>query len=244
MIADDAAVKLYDQLASAGNYYSSGRPVYVDPEIIVEDICSKMPLTENDRMLDVGCGTGVLTIPLARRCGFVDAMDAGKMVIKALRKHCKKEGVMNVRPFMGDALCLPFPDGRFDRVLIYSVLHYLENGSQAKQCVKELIRVCKPGGKILLGDIPDPRFKQEFEGRRKTKDEKKILENFDNNRKEFDRILEKHVRAPLRTGTFAVDSKAILDLASRYGCKGRVCRQDIRLTFSLTRRDILLVKDK
>jgi len=243
MYKNEDAVKLFDQMAAMGDYYSSARPVYVDPQVIVEDICSKIPLKIEDSLLDVGCGTGVVTLPLSRRCREIHAVDPGEKVLEKARARCQEERIRNVTYYQAKALSLPFPDVRFDHVLMYAVIHYLENWSQVERCVTELTRVCRPGGTILIAEIPDEKAKKDFEARQKTAEEERILDRYNAGRTEYDALFKEHVRVrPAGPSTLALDCDRIVDIARVAGCEGRVCRQDIRLPFSLTRRDVVLVK--
>ena len=84
MYSNEQAIEMFEQMVAMGAYYSSGRPIYVEPRIIIDDICSKIPLSKDDIILDVGCGTGLLTIPFAKKCKHVYALDAGEKVIEKL----------------------------------------------------------------------------------------------------------------------------------------------------------------
>ena len=244
MYSNRDSIEMFNQMVAMGHYYASGRPVAVDPAIIVEDVCSKLPMTKTDVVLDVGCGTGVVTIPLARRCRFIHALDAGEKVIETARAHCRQEAVQNIAYDVGGALYLPFGDDFFDYVLMYAVIHYLKDEKQVRQCVGELVRVCKPGGRVLIAEIPDQRVRQEFEQKPKTPEELKILEDFKANRNEYDRLFKEYVQKNSSQTGLVLDCQQMIEEGRRLGCEGRVCRQDIRQPFSLTRRDVLLIKSK
>jgi len=81
------SVNVYNQMIEMGYYYDSGRPVRVDSNIIKEDILSKLPIKKEDVVLDVGCGTGWITIPLSKHCKFIHALDAGSKVIERPRNE-------------------------------------------------------------------------------------------------------------------------------------------------------------
>ncbi|MBF0331988.1 MAG: class I SAM-dependent methyltransferase [Candidatus Omnitrophica bacterium] len=242
MSGNNGFVEMFNQLASAGAHFASGRPVPVDPVVVVADVSSKLPLTLKSRLLDVGCGTGLFTIPLSRVCGSICAMDAAARAVDVLRARMVEEGVGNIECSVGSVLDLPFEDACFDHVLMYSVLHYLVDEAQVKTCLRELVRVCRPGGSILIADIPDPKVRDAFEKRIKTEDELKRIEAYNNNRGEYDRIFKQNVHVTLDKHTFVLDIDQIMAWASELGCAGEVRTQDARLTFSLTRRDVLLKK--
>lgn len=236
-------IEHYDLLTALGDYYSSGRPVYVDPEIIVADIRSKIPVRKTDNVLDAGCGTGVLTFPLAGHCGLIHGVDAGEKILAQAKRKCEQDKSAPVEFHLGNILDLPFQEGFFDHAIIYSVLQLLENDDQVRRCVKELIRVCKRGAYILLGDIPDRRVREEFDRREKTKAELKIIAEYEAKRDAYNQLREKKIGDVVPTPSgLALDTELIVAWGREYGCEGSVQRQDLRLPFSLTRRDVVLKK--
>lgn len=236
------SIEMFDRMTAMGHYYASARPVQVDPAVIISDVCSKLPISRDDVILDLGCGTGVVTIPLSKLCKFIHAVDAGQKVIEQARLKCREEKITNVTHYVGGALSLPFENNFFDHVLMYAVIHYLENEDQVKQCVSELVRVCKPGGRILIAEIPDRRAREEFDRKEKTPEEKQILERFNASRGEYDRLFKEHVPHLHAPNSLVLDCERIVAEAARLGCEGSVMRQDIRQPLSLTRRDVLLIK--
>ena len=103
MKSNDEAIKLFDEMARKNNYFenncyfSSARPVIVDPKMIIDDINSKLRLDKNHVILDVGCGTGVITIPLSYKVKRIFALDGGVDVIKKLKENCLRNKVFNVK---------------------------------------------------------------------------------------------------------------------------------------------------
>jgi|GEM_PF-4495363 len=112
---------------------------------IVKDVTEKLKLNSDVALLDVGCGSGSLMekLPARTRIG-LDPSDTLRLSGVARGLDIRK----------GVAWTLPFPDASFDRVLFYSVIHYMTR-EQADMALAEMKRVCKPGGWILVGDIGD-----------------------------------------------------------------------------------------
>lgn len=245
MSSSRKAIELFEQMVEMGDYYSSGRPVYVEPEIIINDICSKIPLSKKDVILDVGCGTGVVTTLLAQKCKYVHALDPGKKVIYCLKENCKRKDISNISFYRGVATYLPFKDQSFDNVIMYTVMHYLENNEQIERCMKELIRVCKRNGYVLIAEIPEKMAKEEFDSRQKTPEELKILDEFNKNRKHYDKLLQEKVSVKVSGGgrNQVIDGNFLIEMAQKSGCSAKICKQDIRQPFSLTRRDLVIKKE-
>ena len=98
-----------------------------------------------DDVLECACGTGLLTRVIAPRCKSLLATDFSA---KMLRRAEKKYGHFpNLRFAQANILQLPYPDAQFDAVVAANVIHLLDEPLQA---LRELARVCKPGGKIII----------------------------------------------------------------------------------------------
>jgi ubiquinone/menaquinone biosynthesis C-methylase UbiE len=111
-------------------------------------------LTSGESVLDVGCGTGTLAIVSKRRVGrtgTVHGIDASPEMITRAREKAKKAGV-EVFFKQGLVEALPFPDAHFDAVLSTLMLHHLPRKLR-EQCAREVRRVLKPGGRVLVVDF-------------------------------------------------------------------------------------------
>jgi ubiquinone/menaquinone biosynthesis C-methylase UbiE len=103
------------------------------------------PLRGDERVLDVGCGTGALAYALAPLVGEVVGVDASEEFLAAAREHAPPGCTFVV----GDAESLTFPYGDFDLVGCLRVLHHVR---RPELVVSEIARVTRPGGTILLAD--------------------------------------------------------------------------------------------
>ena len=114
-------------------------------------------LKSGEQVLDVGCGTGTLAIAAKRRVGAkgtVYGIDASPEMIARARKKAKKHGV-EVRFENAIVEKLPFAEGTFDLVLSTLMLHHLGRIAR-QQCLSEIRRVLKPGGRLLAVDFSEP----------------------------------------------------------------------------------------
>lgn len=102
------------------------------------------------RVLDVGCGPGILGEALLERGHEFWGLDAAPEMAERCRKRIGRRGGAHV--LVGDALRLPFPDGFFDAVICLGVIGNLQVGRVA---LGELRRVTRPGG-VLLVSLPNP----------------------------------------------------------------------------------------
>ena len=103
------------------------------------------PFTGTEVALDSGCGTGSFAFALAPHVAEVVGADLRDDYLEAARSAAPE----NVRFVPGDAMGLPFAYGEFDLACSHRVLHHVRRPELA---VSELVRVTRPGGKILVAD--------------------------------------------------------------------------------------------
>jgi SAM-dependent methyltransferase len=101
-----------------------------------------------ERVLDVACGAGQLSIPAARSGAFVTGLDIATNLIEQATARAAKEGLA-VDFLEGDAEQLPFADATFD--LVFSLIGAMF-APQPELVAAEMIRVCKRGGRIMMGN--------------------------------------------------------------------------------------------
>jgi 2-polyprenyl-3-methyl-5-hydroxy-6-metoxy-1,4-benzoquinol methylase len=101
--------------------------------------------------LDAGCGIGAHSIRLAHRGFRVQAVDFSDVVAERARANVSGEGLQErISVRQADLLELPFEAEAFDHALCWGVLMHIPDVSSA---LAELVRVTKPGGKIVINEI-------------------------------------------------------------------------------------------
>ncbi|PWY81506.1 S-adenosyl-L-methionine-dependent methyltransferase [Aspergillus sclerotioniger CBS 115572] len=105
------------------------------------------------KILDIGCGPGSITLDLAALVpqGSVIGIDCSETAINSANDLTRKRGTENASFQVASVLDLPFEDGTFDIVCAHQVLIHLPNESGrtgAVEGLKEMRRVCKPGGLV------------------------------------------------------------------------------------------------
>lgn len=98
-------------------------------------------------VLDVGCGTGHFVTLLAQRAGFVTGVDASQDMVERANRNLSEYGVSNAAVVQGRIQKLPFQSDRFDIVTCLNLLFMYEDPTPL---MRELVRVCKPGGQVVL----------------------------------------------------------------------------------------------
>ena len=107
--------------------------------------------------LDTCCGTGDLALELARRTGpegSVIGSDFSERMLDLAREKATRRGVPGVRFEWADALDLPYDDARFDAV---TVGFGVRNLADLERGVGEMARVLRPGGRLVILEITQPR---------------------------------------------------------------------------------------
>lgn len=100
---------------------------------------------QNDIVLECACGTGAISKYIAPKCKQLIATDFSEGMLKQTSKNCRKYN--NIKIKRADMTQLKCRDNRFDKVVAGNVIHLLEEPHAA---IKELERVCKVGGKIIV----------------------------------------------------------------------------------------------
>jgi ubiquinone/menaquinone biosynthesis C-methylase UbiE len=146
---DFTAVKQRQQAAwSSGDFSVVGATLV----IVGEQLCEAVDLRSGQRVLDVATGSGITAIAAARRFCEVTGLDYVPALLDRARERAAAER-LPVTFQEGDAENMPFPDASFDAVLSTFGVMFAPDQDQA---ARELLRVCRPGGKIGLANwTPD-----------------------------------------------------------------------------------------
>jgi len=153
---DLAAVKTRQQGAwSSGDYAVVGTTL----QIVGEDLCEALDLRAGQTVLDVAAGNGNVSLAAARRWCDVTATDYVPALLDRAHERAAAER-LDIRVREADAEALPFDDGSFDVVVSTFGVMFTPDQEQA---AAELVRVCRPGGRIGLANwTPDGFIGQLF----------------------------------------------------------------------------------
>jgi ubiquinone/menaquinone biosynthesis C-methylase UbiE/uncharacterized protein YbaR (Trm112 family) len=102
-------------------------------------------LQQHSMVLEVGCGNGRISRPLATGRTVVVGVDISRGMLRKAIQEARKHDTDTLFYVMGDAENLPFRDGIFNGCIIYGVLHHL---GSPPDCLKEVSRVMEPGGQF------------------------------------------------------------------------------------------------
>jgi len=112
-----------------------------------------------ERVLEVGPGTGHYSVGLARSLlpgGTLDLLDVQTEMVEHTLREARSRRLDNLVGTQGDAQFLPYPDGRFDGATLLFTLGEIPDRQLA---LRELRRVLRPGGRLVVGDlVGSPRW--------------------------------------------------------------------------------------
>lgn len=126
--------------------------IQAEPEKNVPaDVAGKLELCANDSLLEIGCGTGNLLLPVSHLVRTATGLDHAA-ILEVLRSRLREE--TNITLIPGNFLDVTLNE-QFSKILIYSVLHYLTDQAEVLEFIRRAVSLLAPGGMLLLGDIPN-----------------------------------------------------------------------------------------
>ena len=145
----DIIAPFYDPMIRFFAFFFGGE------EKLRKNALNLIPVRVGSRIMDIGCGTGTTALLLSEK-----VMDEGRVIgidlsLRMLQIAREKTGDGRVLLFRGNAEEVPCPDGTFDFVTIFFVLHeMIREGRQ--NALREIHRILRPGGKALICDYHHP----------------------------------------------------------------------------------------
>jgi lipopolysaccharide transport system ATP-binding protein len=146
--------------------YVSGRDprLWTQPALIDDlatSIIEQSGVTPTSQVLEVGCASGFLARAIAPRVASYTGVDLAEAALEVARRL----RIGNAEFRLSEGGKLPFPDDSFDAVFCYDVFTNFPHFRDGVAIIKEMVRVVRPRGKVLVGSIPDAAFREAFEAR-------------------------------------------------------------------------------
>jgi ubiquinone/menaquinone biosynthesis C-methylase UbiE len=124
-----------------------------------EQIVRQLALQRGTRVLDIGCGPGRVTLPLARTVGpdgEVIALDVQAAMLTKVAEKAEREGIRNIRLLQADVRSAEIPEESLDAVVMVMALGEIPNGPDI---FPSIFSALKLGGRLLVAEsIFDPHF--------------------------------------------------------------------------------------
>ena len=227
-------------------YISSSRYNFQERNmpLILEDIKKKLRISNEDTLLDVGCGLGFFLIPLSFFCKNVIGIDH-KNFIEQIRINFKFFNKKNL--ISGNFLNVRLKK-KFSKILVYSVVHYLSSEKEFQKFIDKSVNLLKKKGILLIGDIPIREYEKTFLN---SKEGKKYYHQFENLKKRYKKkniafsianFLNKRSKDK---NLINIDLKMINNIEKKLKKKEfkvRIIRHNKQNIFNNTRIDLLIEK--
>jgi 2-polyprenyl-3-methyl-5-hydroxy-6-metoxy-1,4-benzoquinol methylase len=160
-VSDEARV-LHNSVANEDDVTASTRPPATklgDLDRMVRDVLAKLAVDDSTEVCEIGCGTGVLAIPIAKRAKSFVGIDFADAAVAVLERKLTEGGLSAeakcvVMDFVGAAPGDLTNLGTFDRVLVYGTLHFMESEAEVRLFFDRAVGLLRPGGIALFGNLP------------------------------------------------------------------------------------------
>ena len=228
------AEKFEDETINAGRYsFQKGQE-----KKIPDDIIKKLKISKRDICLDIGCNLGTILLPIAKIVNEITGIDQPYCISRLKNKLKNRK---NIKLIGNDFLKHDFKYRKYDKIIIYSVIHAINNKKEVYKFINKALRLLKPTGAMLIGDIPNNSLKKRFlnsnYGRKFIKEwaKKNKMTKID---KDAQRILSENIKNNLK-----INDEFILELIKYLRKKGNNVywlNQPSNLPFGHTREDLLI----
>jgi len=187
----------------------------IDPQYIEATLCT-MLLGDISRLhiLEIGCGDGKQANILSKDAMEYTAVDINEKIVSVAKKQIPLNQT-NVHYYVLDASTLPFPDNRFDVVLMFYSLHEIAIEKQ-ELVLQEVYRLLKAGGKLLIIDsvIPSSDLQKNFD----------LVHEYISKMNHFEGIKNARfsIKNSINNGLFKLEKKSHLDMMYKFSSKQEI----------------------
>lgn len=225
----DSKLSKWEKIGFPDNYRSGVE------QFIFEDFKNKLNLDTANCILDIGCGCSELVEHLIEFSNKGNKtlllVDSNEMLLNIDKSILSENIKFLPGKFPNEEIKLSIKNESVDAIIAYSVLQYIFIEQNIFNFIHECIKLLKPGGRLLLGDIPNFQSRERFLA---SENGKKFLLNKIDNTIGIDHVNEERI-----------DDGVIFSILLRYrqfGCETYLMPQPDNLPFANRREDILIVK--
>ena len=121
-------------------------------DAVIEAVLAAADVQPGAMVVDLGCGTGSLSLPLARLGANVTAVDLSRRMVELLDEKAASVGLTNITSAVSAIEDLEFPPGSVDLVVSNYALHHLHDRDK-QLAVQAAAKWLRPGGRVVIGDM-------------------------------------------------------------------------------------------
>jgi|688.fasta_scaffold323618_2 SAM-dependent methyltransferase len=206
-------------------------------ELIFEDISSKVKIKDANYILDIGCGCSELVEQFMSYANSKEQklflVDSQEMLDNIDLRFINKNTTLIPGRFPDPIVLNSLFNNTFDVIIIYSVIQYVFINQSVFHFIHECLKFLKPGGRLLIGDIPNYQARQRFLN-------SEVGLEFLSKASQVNNTIElKHENIE------RIDDSVIMSMLLRFrnfGCETYLLPQPKKLPFSNRREDILIIK--
>ena len=114
------------------------------------ELIQKIGITQDQTVVDFGCGPGYFTVELAKKAGKVIAIDLSVEMLKKVQLKVAKAHITNVEFLQSNGTNIQLEDGSVDMILLVTVFHEIGNTATV---LKEFAKVLKPNGRLIIMEV-------------------------------------------------------------------------------------------
>ena len=154
-----------DPLVQVGRSRKGVWGTEADLYVVVNHLKSILKLKKRDHLLDLCCGNGLLTRQLARHCAYTLGVDFSAGLIDHAAQHAlpgRLEFAQADVCHLGQELPADLHEKTFDKILLHFSFQYLDSYVKGRDAVAEMLPRLRPGGQILIGDVPAQELSHRF----------------------------------------------------------------------------------
>jgi ubiquinone/menaquinone biosynthesis C-methylase UbiE len=147
----DQSQSIQRQFGAAAARYATSSYHQSSPDLV--NMLQAVTLTGDEQVLDVGTGTGHTALAFAPQVASVIGLDMTEAMLVQARELAAQQRASNAEFELGDAMDLPYDAERFDLVTCRVCAHHF---ADVQKAVEEMVRVLRPGGRLLMVDSVSP----------------------------------------------------------------------------------------
>jgi SAM-dependent methyltransferase len=221
----------------------AGRRLFLSnrEKIIAEEVQQKLVLSNCDVVLEIGCGPGNLLFHLASIVKLLVGIDHPDLIYRARKKL---SNFKNLELYPGNWFDINI-NKIFDKIIIYSVIQYLETYENLIKFLDKALDSLADGGKILVGDIPNSSKMERFSHSTIFNIVEEEYKNKVGQYRDGETVLMEDVFGQVGQNALDIDDDLVLKVIAFYrrkGCDAYILPQNTQLPYGYSREDILICK--